>query len=152
MNDTIIDLVKSGPPLPIRTAHLLSNVGRLQSKRFTEGLVGVGLRAKEFALLNQIALAEGSSQKELGGRLGLDPSGLVATIDGLQRRELVERKPDPDDRRRYALHLTDHGRTKLDEGRALARRLADLLLDPLDENEVARLHDLLARVEAAAGT
>ena len=144
--------MKSGPPLPIRTARLLSTVGRLQSKRFTEGLVGVGLRAKEFALLNQIALAQGSSQKELGGRLGLDPSGLVATLDELQRRELVERRPHADDRRRYALHLTPGGEAKLAEGRALAQRLADLLLDPLEENEVARLHDLLARVEAAAGT
>jgi DNA-binding MarR family transcriptional regulator len=162
MNESFIDILiisvssretsgrgRRGPPLRVRTAHLLSNLGRLQAKRFTDSLMPMGLRAKEFALLNQIALAEGSSQKELGGRMRLDPSGLVATIDELQRRGLVERKPHSDDRRRYALHLTEQGRAKLREGRALAGETADLLLAPLSEEEVRQLHDLLARLEAA---
>jgi DNA-binding MarR family transcriptional regulator len=163
MNETFIDIfnriptpselnpappppLRGGPPLPVRTAHLLSSVGRLQSRRFTEGLAPVGLRAKEFALLNQIALAEGTSQKQLGRRLGLDPSGLVATLDELQRRKLVERRPRADDRRRYALHLTDEGRGKLADGRAVAQDAAGRLLAPLSRDEIGRLHDLLARL------
>jgi MarR family transcriptional regulator, lower aerobic nicotinate degradation pathway regulator len=140
--------LKAGPPLPIRTAHLLSSLGRLQSRRFTDGLEPLGVRAKQFALLNHIALAEGTSQKEIGRRMGLDPSGLVATLDELQRRGLVERRPHETDRRRYALHLTKEGRKKLAEGRAVAQDAAGRLLAPLSHDEISHLHDLLERLAA----
>lgn len=139
---------RGNPPLPVSTAHLLSRVGRTQTNRFVEGLEPIGLRAKHFALLNHIALAEGSSQKELGRRLGLDPSGLVASLDELEHQGLVERRPHPGDRRRYALHLTASGRKKLTAGRAVTRRNADRLLAPLSEKEMGVLHDLLARIAA----
>ncbi|MBA2239750.1 MAG: MarR family transcriptional regulator, partial [Solirubrobacterales bacterium] len=63
----------------------------MQSGRFAAGLQPHGLRAKQFVLLNLVDLADGPSQHELGRRLGLDPSGLVATIDELEARELLER-------------------------------------------------------------
>jgi DNA-binding MarR family transcriptional regulator len=135
-----------GPPLAVRTAHLLSSLGRLQSSRFTERLAPLGVRAKQFTLLNQIALAEGTSQKELARRMRLDPSGLVATLDDLQRRGLVERTPHANDRRRYALRLTEEGRATLAEGRSVARDAAARLLAPLTQDEIRHLHDLLARL------
>ena len=111
--------------------------------------------AKHFALLNHIALAQGSSQKGLGRRLGLDPSGLVASLDELERDGLVERRPYEGDRRRYALHLTGPGQKKLAAGRKVAQLTADRLLAALSEEEMGVLHDLLARIAAgefAAGS
>jgi DNA-binding MarR family transcriptional regulator len=137
-----------GPPLRVRAAYLLSQTGRAQSARFLEGLAPLGLRPKQFALLNQVALAEGSSQRQLGRRLGLDPSGLVGTIDELEHRGLLERRAHPEDRRRHALHLTADGRAKLEEGRAVAQGVAGDLLGALDDGEVGTLHDLLARIAA----
>jgi DNA-binding MarR family transcriptional regulator len=136
-----------GPPLRVRTAYSLSQAGRAQSARFLAGLAPLGLRPKQFALLNHIALAEGSSQRQLGRRMGLDPSGLVGTIDELERRGLLERRAHPDDRRRHALHLTADGRTKLDEGRAVAQRTAAQLLGALGDREVTTLLELLARID-----
>jgi DNA-binding MarR family transcriptional regulator len=138
-----------GAPLRVRTAYLLSQAGRAQSARFLEGLAPLGLRPKQFALLNHIALDEGRSQRQLGRQLGLDPSGLVGTIDELERRGLLERRANPDDRRRHALHLTADGRAKLDEGRAVAQRIAAQLLGALDDREVAALRDLLARLDTS---
>jgi DNA-binding MarR family transcriptional regulator len=135
----------------VRTAFLVSRVGREQSARFLEALAPLGLRPKQFALLNHVALAEGSSQRELGRRLGLDPSGLVGSIDELERRGLLERRAHPGDRRRHALHLTADGRAALAAGRAAAQRTATDLLGALDEDDVARLHDLLARVASGLG-
>jgi DNA-binding MarR family transcriptional regulator len=137
---------RRGPPLRVSTAHLLSQVGRAQSARFLEGLEPLGLRPKQFALLNHIALAEGSSQRQLGHRMGVDPSGLVGTIDELERGGLLERRAHERDRRRHALHLTADGRAKLDKGRAVAQRAAAQLLGALGEGEVAALHDLLVRI------
>jgi DNA-binding MarR family transcriptional regulator len=139
---------RPGPPPEIRAALLLSRLGRDHARRFLDGLAPVGRRPKQFALLNDVALAAGSSQRQIGRRLSIDPSGLVATIDELQRRGLIERRPDRDDRRRHALHLTDEGRSTLDEGRAVARRAAGELFSGLRGDEVAQLADLLGRIAA----
>lgn len=101
---------RRGPSLATATAYLISQVGRSQVARFSEGLAPLGLRPKQFALLNLVDLHQGTSQQQLGEHLALEPSGLVKTIDELETQGLVERQRDPADRRRHALYLTQPGR------------------------------------------
>jgi DNA-binding MarR family transcriptional regulator len=141
--------IPSGAPAHARAAYLLARVGRTQSARFAERMRSLGLRPKHFALLNAIALAHGASQQELGGQMGLDPSGLVGAIDELEGMGLVERRRDPADRRRYAVGLTADGGATLRRARRLVTDNARELLGPLDDAEVETLVELLGRVAAA---
>jgi MarR family transcriptional regulator, lower aerobic nicotinate degradation pathway regulator len=141
--------VPNGPPLEARVGYLLFRLGRTQSGEFVEALEPLGLRPKHFALMNLAELSEGSSQQELGRKLGLDSSGLVSVIDDLEAQGLVERRRDAADRRRYAIHLTRSGRAKLSRAREAVKLRADELLAPLSDDERELLHDLLARVAAA---
>jgi MarR family transcriptional regulator, lower aerobic nicotinate degradation pathway regulator len=143
------DPVPNGPPLEARVGYLLFRLGRTQSGQFVEALEPLGLRPKHFALMNLADISEGSSQQELGRKLGLDSSGLVSVIDDLEAQGLVERRRDATDRRRYAIHLTRAGRTKLSRAREAVKLRADELLASLSEDERETLHDLLARVAAA---
>ena len=142
------DPAPNGPPLEARVGYLLFRLGRTQSGLFVEALEPLGLRPKHFALMNLADLSEGSSQQELGRQLGLDSSGLVSVIDDLESQGLVERRRDSADRRRYAIHLTRAGRTKLARARQAVKLRADDLLAPLSSAERETLHDLLARVAA----
>ena len=139
----------SGAPRHAKAAYLLARVGRTQSVRFAERVQSIGLRPKHFAVLNAISLADGASQQEIGGRMGLDPSGLVGAIDELERMGLVERRRDPADRRRYVLGLSDEGTATLRRGRRVVAESARELLAALDDDEVDTLVDLLARVAAS---
>jgi DNA-binding MarR family transcriptional regulator len=76
---------------------------------------------------------------------------MVATIDDLERKGLVERRAHPSDRRAYALHVTDAGRETLSEGREVVQAVQDELLAPLDEAEREQLRGLLLRLVTAAG-
>jgi len=143
--------IPSGAPVHARAAYLLARVGRTQAARFAERMRTVGLRPKHFAVLNAVALADGASQQEIGGRMGLDPSGLVGAIDELERMGLVERRRDPADRRRYVLGLSDEGTATLRRGRRVVAESARELLAALDDDEVDTLVDLLARVAASEG-
>lgn len=143
--------IPSGAPRHARAAYLLARVGRSQSARFAERVQSIGLRPKHFAVLNAIALADGASQGEIGGRMGLDPSGLVGAIDELEGMGLVERRRDPADRRRYVLGLTDDGTATLRRGRRVVAESARELLASLDDDEVDTLVDLLGRVVEAEG-
>jgi MarR family transcriptional regulator, lower aerobic nicotinate degradation pathway regulator len=140
--------IPSGAPVHARAAYLLARVGRTQAARFAARMKSVGPRPKHFAVLNAIALADGASQQELGGRMGLDPSGLVGAIDELERMRLVERRRDPADRRRYAVGLTAEGTATLRRARRLVTENARELLGPLDDAEVETLVELLGRVAA----
>jgi DNA-binding MarR family transcriptional regulator len=141
--------IPAGAPVHARAAYLLTRVGRTQSARFAERMRSLGLRPKHFAVLNAIALSGGGSQQELGGRMGLDPSGLVGAIDELEGMGLVERRRDPTDRRRYVLALTADGTATLRRARRLVSDGARELLAPLDDAEVDTLVELLAKVAAS---
>jgi DNA-binding MarR family transcriptional regulator len=66
--------------------------------------------------------ATGSSM--LADQLAVRPPSVTGVVDGLVARELVERVPDPGDRRRHALVLTEEGRRLLaDADRAVDERL-----------------------------
>lgn len=140
--------IPSRVPVHARAASLLARVGRTQSARFAERMRSLGLRPKHFAVLNAIALSDGASQQEVGGRMGLDPSGLVGAIDELEAMGLVERRRDPNDRRRNALALTDEGAATLRRARRVVADNARDLLGALDDAEVETLVALLGKIEA----
>jgi DNA-binding MarR family transcriptional regulator len=135
-----------GPPEEVQIATLLARVGGAQASAFAALLAPLGLRPKQFGLMNVVALADGPSQGEIGAAMGIDPSGLIATIDDLEGRGWLERRKDPDDRRRNVVVLTEAGSAKLSEGRAAAFERAKELTAPLSAKERRALRDLLAKI------
>jgi DNA-binding MarR family transcriptional regulator len=135
-----------GPPQEAEIAYLLTRLGARQSTAFAELLRPLDLRPKQFAILNLLALHDGPSQQRLGALMDLDPSGLISTIDELEGRGWLERRRDPSDRRRHALHLTAAGTEKLGEGRGAALARARELTAPLSAKERATLLGLLQRL------
>jgi DNA-binding MarR family transcriptional regulator len=118
-----------------------------RAMRHTEAaLEPLGLRPKHFGLLNLLEHAGGASQQLLGERLCVDPSSIVAIVDDLERAGVVERRRDPSDRRRYAIHLTGKGARLLTRARAAVVEAEDGLLAPLDAGEREQLRELLARL------
>lgn len=136
----------NGPPEEVQIATLLARVGSAQASAFTALLAPLGLRPKQFGLMNVVALADGPSQGEIGAAMGIDPSGLIATIDDLEERGWLERRRDPGDRRRNVVALTEAGEAKLAEGRAAALQRARELTAPLSAKERRALRDLLAKI------
>jgi DNA-binding MarR family transcriptional regulator len=155
MNDSSIDTLHrvpripkppKGPPEEVQIATLLARVGSDQAAAFGALLAPLGLRPKQFGLMNVVALADGPSQGEIGAAMGIDPSGLIATIDDLEERGWLERRRDPSDRRRNVVVLTAAGTEKLSEGRAAAYTRAKELTAPLSAKERRALRDLLAKI------
>jgi len=103
-------------------AFLLSKVGFDTSQRFRTMLEPLGLEPRQFALLRHVAEAEGQTQQALGDALGIPKSRMVALVDDLEGRGLVERRLRPDDRRARALHVTEEGAECLGEAMEIAAR------------------------------
>jgi DNA-binding MarR family transcriptional regulator len=129
----------------------VSTIGYAVSRRFREILAPLELEPREFALLRAVAAAEGESQQTIGGRLKIPPSRMVAFVDALEARGLLERRLNPDDRRTRELHLTDAGRALLSRAFALAVGHERDLCADLSADEREQLLDLLQRVGERLG-
>jgi DNA-binding MarR family transcriptional regulator len=134
---------------PFRSvAFMLSSLGYAVSRRFHDVLEPLELEPGEFALLRAVAASEGEAQNALAERLHISPSWMVAVVDELEKRELLERKPHAHDRRVRNLHLTAAGKKLLRQAQQRARRFDGQVADPLSEAEIVQLLDLLDRVAA----
>jgi len=91
------------------------------------------------------------AQADLGRAVNLDPKDLVGVLNDLQSAGLVLRRPDPGDRRKNAVTLTDEGARLLERCEKAARRANDELLAPLSTDERARFMSLLIRISGTEG-
>ncbi len=128
------------------TTFLLKRLGFAAKERALAAYEETGLHPYHHAVL--LVLEEGSreTQGSIADALGYDHGQLVGLMDELEEQDLVERKRDPNDRRRHLVKLTPEGKKTVKRLRSLSRQLEDDFLAPLDEEERAELHALLRRL------
>jgi DNA-binding MarR family transcriptional regulator len=78
----------------------------------------------------------------------LSSAGITKRLDQLERRGLVQRKPDPKDRRGIDVHLTDTGRNLVVKAITENTRNESAMLSSLDRKEQRLLSDLLRKLLA----
>jgi DNA-binding MarR family transcriptional regulator len=111
----------------------------LESRRRLDcALAPLSLRAREFWLL-ALAGPGNVAQHELAGLCGLDPSSLVAVLDGLERRGWVRRQRNPSDRRIQWVQRTTAGDRLFSRALPRARRAEAEQLAALSEAHQRRL-------------
>ena len=141
-----------GPAAPYKSVGFtLSTLGFAVSSGFQAKLAPLEILPRDFALLRAVGAAEGQSQQAIGERLRLPASRMVAFLDSLEERGLLERRPHPTDRRARALHLTEAGRGLLAEAYAAALDFERDLCAGLSATERERLLELLGTVVATLG-
>jgi DNA-binding MarR family transcriptional regulator len=109
-------------------------------------LASVGLGGKAFGALAVLVDEGPLSQQQLGERQGVDRTTMVAVVDELERRGLVERRRNPDDRRAYSLYATAPARAVLKQASEATKRAEDEFLAPIPAGERRRLKHLLRRL------
>jgi MarR family transcriptional regulator, lower aerobic nicotinate degradation pathway regulator len=135
-------------PARVRTkASWLLNQAAIPANRLlNEALASVDARRHHYALLAALDEVGAASQAELSRRTTIDRSDMVATVNELADKGLVERSPDAVDRRRNVVTLTTAGRRHLRKLDRLLAKVQDDLLEPLSADERQHLVDLLTRV------
>jgi DNA-binding MarR family transcriptional regulator len=138
----------STPPEPMGdyTGFLLNWVGARSRERFAEAMDEIGLRPQQFAAMVVIETNPGMAQQDLVAATNIDPSTMVAMLDGLEQAGLAERRPHPTDRRKRALHLTASGRRKLDAARDAAKEVGAETFGTLEPSEFRELHRILRKL------
>lgn len=125
---------------------LLADVSRLMRQAFQRRLEGSALTLAQARALIYVSRHEGLRQVELADMLEIQPITLARLIDHLAEQGLVERRPDPSDRRAYRLHLTPDAGPRLAAIREVTAGIRAEALRGLSPEEAALLASALRRM------
>lgn len=112
-------------------------------------LAPLNLEIDQYVALAILADEGPISQHQLGQRMGIDRTTMVALIDGLETAGHVRHERNPEDRRAYALQITRQGRAALARAQRAVTTAEREIAAALTDAEVRQLKDLLNRLLAA---
>lgn len=78
-----------------------------------KGLSDYGITPEQYVVISKLAEEEGISQKQLAQKLDKDVNTVKAILDKLMQHNYVLRQRNQDDKRAFALYLTESAREKL---------------------------------------
>ncbi|HWU54860.1 MAG TPA: MarR family transcriptional regulator [Rhizomicrobium sp.] len=94
---------------------VLHDVARLMRTRFDQRAREWGMTRAQCVTLMKLECRPGMSQTELAAILEVEPITVARLIDRLEASGMVERRPDPSDRRMHRLHLLPPSQSVLEE-------------------------------------
>lgn len=97
-------------------------------------------------MLRAVAFAEGQSQQALASALAIPASRMVAILDTLEGRGLLERRLREQDRRSRAVHLTSAGTALLKRAFEIAAKYEAWVCEGISDAEREQLVGLLDRI------
>lgn len=128
---------------PPRLCFIVHDVARFLRKRFEQHARDLGLTRAQWQVLTRLSSNEGIHQNGLAEILEIEPITLVRILDRLEAAELIERRPDPADRRMRRLHLTPAAAPTLEKLRTLGDRTRAEALRGIPEADRVRLSEML---------
>ena len=126
-------------------ASLLHQLARDVTTTLDRRLVPLGVTTQQAALLHNAA-SGGASARQLAAAVGTDAAGMTKLLDRLEGKGLIERRPNPDDRRSVVIEPTEQGLALVPELAPVFGAVARQLFDGFSDAEVANLTSSLRRM------
>jgi len=100
----------------------------------------------QFGVLTLIDANPGLNQSTLAKTIGIGRSTMVPVIDGLEKRQLIERRKSVEDKRSYALAMTSKGDALMKEINPKVLAHEQKIVADLSDEEIKTLSNLLSRI------
>jgi DNA-binding MarR family transcriptional regulator len=126
--------------------YLIRETSRLILGRLQTLLVPHDVTLSQYFVLRELWRHEGMTQRELSTRIGIQEQSTVATIDAMEKRDLVVRVRSTEDRRKIHIHLTDRGRSLREPLLDYAARVINGATADFSDAEVGSLRKLLRKL------
>ncbi len=132
----------------LQVGFLLSDTARILRRIIDKRARSIGMSRAQWAVLSRVSRNEGLRQVDLAAEMEMEPISVARIIDKLQAAGLVERRPDPDDRRAYRLHLLPAAGPVLEQVRAIGSSVLEPVLADFKPSEVDALVATLEGIRA----
>jgi len=127
---------------------LIHDVARIMRTRFDQWARAYGMTRAQGVILVRLERQPGISQNEMAALCEVEPITVGRLVDRLEARGLIERRPDPADRRVRRLHLLPAAGPVLADIQAYRLELMHLLTGGLDPARVQTLVDVLLHMKS----
>jgi MarR family transcriptional regulator for hemolysin len=108
--------------------------------------IRVGVTLAQWRAINILRLQNGVTQREIANKLSLDASSIIPLIDRLERKGLVKRRADADDRRINRLYLTERAESLLDPMFECAMSVKKILTKDISDYQLKVLQYCIGRI------
>jgi DNA-binding MarR family transcriptional regulator len=126
----------------------INETARSIRRAFDQRAAEVGVTRPQWRVLARLKRESGLRQVELAERLDMEPITLCRIVDRLEEAGLVERKPDPSDRRAWLLELTQRAEPLVKRLRGVAHDLALDATNGIEESDLTKLQQQLGSIRA----
>jgi len=133
----------------VRLTFLLKHAQLRMVELAEPGLSALGVDGREFGVLTLFSGEGPLSQQEAAQRLAIDRTTMVALVDTLERKGLVERRRHPSDRRKNTVELTADGATTVERATQAVAEAENRFLAALDPAQATELRAALQKLVAA---
>jgi len=127
---------------------LLADASRLMRLKFDTRAKNLDLTRAQWRVLAQLRRREGINQSALADILEIENMTLARHIDRLAEKGWVERRPDPDDRRKWRLYLKAEVQPIMDQLRDISVSLREEVMAGLSPEERDQFIDSLQKIKA----
>ncbi len=135
-------------PKPVRpyVGFLLSKAAQTVIVAVERALEPYHISSRDFGVLLFIAAEGPQPQAEIGRQLRIDRTTMVKIVDQLEIVGFVNRERDPNDRRAYALHLSEAGQNTLEELKNVVESAETSAMTALTAEEATMLRQMLLKL------
>jgi DNA-binding MarR family transcriptional regulator len=145
---TIISIVIISSVMDENLAMTLSDVARHMRRAFDARAREIGVTRPQWQVLAVLRRNEGINQGGLAELLEVEPITVCRMVDRLQEAGLVERRPDPADRRSWRLHLTERASGLLGKLKPLADDMLEQALSGVSDEQRDALSTILQQIRS----
>lgn len=121
---------------------LFLNVAKVGESVLSEMLKDLDITTNQWPVLHQIYEHTGSTQKQLAEYCMKDPSAVLRSLDHLEKKGLIERKNDENDRRAFKILLTQKGEAVHQEALSIAIKCTIMACEGLRQEDLDKLYDI----------
>lgn len=125
---------------------LMARASSLGSATANRALADLDLKVRHYSVLSLVCGTTHPTQRELSYHLVLDPSQIVLIVDALEKRGLVQRQTDPNDRRSKIIVPTAQGEQLYQKAKVSVEASSQCTLSNLSERERTDLLSLLRKI------
>ncbi len=123
-----------------------SKTSKIYSQRELDKL-GIDITVEQWIVLKIVHENDAISQKELATKSLRDPASITRSLDLLQKKNLIERLPVPNNRRQYSIILTTEGKSFINKNLPIINQQRSLSIKGFTKQELHVLHDFLLRIQ-----
>ena len=127
---------------------VIGDISRLARRAFDARAREIGVTRPQWQVLVTLNRHEGVNQGGLAELLDVEPNTVCRMVDRLQEADLVERRPDPADRRSWRLFLTAKAGGLLDQLQPLGEQLEAEAFEGISSAERVAVIATLARLRS----